>query len=168
MKKLLISAFPNKEKSLTEQIVAKAFEDVDYLHLSNINAPFYDGGRALPPIVATIFDKMSRYDEYIFAFPVYWSNMPAVLKNLMDWSIFWGIKYDLDSPCEPALKNKRAIVIATSGDKYDKEEQEKILNLVSKNVLELWGVEIERQIFVDSTYNFSNERFDLIVERLKG
>ena len=126
-KALLISAYPNKEKSLTEQIINFAFSNVDALHIVDYDLPFYKGESKLNSNVAEVFKIMEPYDFFIFAFPVYWSNMPAILKNLLDWSIFWGVKYDFECPCEPALKDKSAFVVCSSGDKYSDEDQRGIM-----------------------------------------
>jgi len=40
--------------------------------------------------------KMSKADEYIFIFPVWWGGMPAILKNFFDTNLSSGFAFEYE------------------------------------------------------------------------
>lgn len=165
MKKItVISACPKGPKSLGETILSESFtedRDVEIINLYNFDIPFFKNEERAGEIVQQLFSKLEASDKWIFLFPIWWSNMPAILKNFFDWSIYYGVSYDKKSICTPALKgkNKKVVTICSSGDAYSKNNQKEIIGLINDNILKLWGVEVIGNVFMDNTYGLTENNY---------
>ncbi len=122
MKKLIITAAPNKS-SFTHKIAQKLLEKYKHSEIINLYDEKYkldfltfENKRAMPEDtkVKLIQEKITLSDEIIFVFPVWWGNMPAIMKNMFD-SVFisdFAFKYWKNWK-EELLTNKIGSIIAT-------------------------------------------------------
>lgn len=129
MKSLLIIAHPNK-KSFSHILAEdykntrlKWWHDVhiidlyeaerkqDYLQLNETNRYLDD------PLRSKHQEQISRSDEIVFFFPLWWFNCPAILQNRFDVNYTSGFAYRYISKRirpEQLLKNKSVRVIVTT------------------------------------------------------
>ncbi len=126
MKKLIITAHPSKD-GFTHKI-ANSFErwaienwDIveildlydekntqDYLRFEDASKPEKDEKRNF------MQKKILEADELVFVFPVWWSNMPAILKNFFDMNFQSGFAYKYEKKWPVwLLKWKTARVFST-------------------------------------------------------
>jgi len=57
-----------------------------------------------------LHEKLGKADEWIFCFPVWWGDAPAIMKNFLDMNLTSGFAF---SKGKPLLKGKTARVFAT-------------------------------------------------------
>ncbi len=155
MKVLVIYAHPNP-KSFNHDILEKftkgledaghTFEVVDLyaikfdpcLTLADY-AQFSEGKEEMPPDVLGQQEKVSNAEALVFIYPVWWSNLPAILKGWIDRLLSCGFAYKyVENGTEGLLKHKKALLISTT--------------YYSQKDYESWGVEkAMRTILLDST-----------------
>lgn len=101
MKVLIILAHPRNKTSMTRQIsdsfaagLEKAGNQVDTLNLFDLkfNPIMYEQDEPKHEIdeqqfteqVHAEMERLSKYDALVFAFPLYWFHLPAILKGYVD------------------------------------------------------------------------------------
>ncbi len=95
---------------------------------------------------------IARAERLVFIYPVWWYNMPAVLKGFVDRAFTAGFAYELvasgkgGAMIAPLLKGKKAVVISTFGFGNERYEwcgraPELVLD---RAVLEACGMEVTR------------------------
>lgn len=129
MKKLVILAHPKKtsfshalanEVQRVSQTQGHSIEILD-LYDTDLKQDFLAFGDDQPTekdtITQAIQSKIAAADELIFVFPIWWGDMPAILKNFWDCNFTAGFafQYTSNGKSEGLLKGKTAHVIATSG-----------------------------------------------------
>ena len=69
------------------------------------------------PQIREIQEKIIAEREYVFIYPTWWSNVPAILKGFYDrvFSSGFAFQYQKNGFPEGLLKGKHALVITTSG-----------------------------------------------------
>lgn len=69
------------------------------------------------PSVRAIQEKILAEREFVFIYPTWWSNVPAILKGFYDrvFASGFAFRYRENGFPEGLLKGKRALVIATAG-----------------------------------------------------
>lgn len=96
-------------------------------------------------------DKIELEKEFIFVYPTWWYNMPAILKGFFDrvFAARFAFKYKNKIPI-PLLKNKKALVITTAGGPKFFYSFIKIagpLRIVEKNILNFCGIKTRSYLF---------------------
>lgn len=73
-------------------------------------------GKYLDPLIERYQKILKGADRVIFIFPVWWSDMPAILKGFFDKTMLPGFGYSIiDGKWTPGLTNvKQTLVITTS------------------------------------------------------
>ncbi|NTV23895.1 MAG: NAD(P)H-dependent oxidoreductase [Nanoarchaeota archaeon] len=74
-------------------------------------------GKGIPDMhIAKVQEKIKKAKTMIFIYPVWWGTMPAIMKGFFDrvFTSGFAFKYTNKMP-QGLLKDKRAIVLATSG-----------------------------------------------------
>ncbi|NWV66549.1 NQO2 dehydrogenase, partial [Malurus elegans] len=65
--------------------------------------------------------KVQEADLLIFQFPLFWFNMPAILKGWMDRVLVQGFAYDLSKACDGGLlQDKLSLFSFTTGGSKEK------------------------------------------------
>lgn len=128
----IIYAHPD-EKSFNHAILSavidrlnaekKGFDLIDLYHdkfnpvftVEDLNS--YVGGHIPDPLVRRYQQILSRADNVIFIFPVWWYEMPAILKGFFDRVMTPGFAYSFDhgGAMLPGLRISRTLVVTTSG-----------------------------------------------------
>ncbi|AFQ44816.1 NAD(P)H-dependent oxidoreductase [Desulfosporosinus meridiei] len=68
-------------------------------------------------------DFISESDVIIFIYPIWWSNMPAILKGYLDRVFSFGFAYTMgDQGAVPLLKGKKGLIINTYGASEEQYE----------------------------------------------
>ena len=122
MKTVIITAAPNTG-SFTHAIWNKILENNPSSEIINLYSEEYsldflrfENKKDFPEneTVKKIQEKITASDELVFVFPVWWSGVPAIMKNFFD-SVFisgFGFEYTAEWKKE-LLSDKMAKVIAT-------------------------------------------------------
>ncbi len=128
MKKLIISANPSSQwfshkivKTLSD-LSQKKWDTVEILDLytTPLKQDFlrYEDKKEVPndEITKKLQAKITRADELIFVFPIWWGDAPAIMKNFIDCNFWAGFafKYEKGGKATGLLKGKSARIIATS------------------------------------------------------
>lgn len=130
MKTLVIYAHPNPKSfnaaikdSIVEELTNKGHEvKVRDLYEMNFN-PILSGkdfeqmqSGNMPSDIAEEQKHITWADTLIFVYPVWWINMPAILKGYIDRTFTYGFAYHMtENGPEALLKGKKAVVISTAG-----------------------------------------------------
>lgn len=176
----VIVANPNLKESISYEIGLKALKqikkqkkkiEIKIINLYDFEIPFYKASRKsaykisqnqkikLPKDLQKIVDEIKDYKTYIFIYPIWWSNMPAILKNFFDWSVFFGMEYDFKGGKKALHRNKKAFLITACGaDDYSQEEKKQMIELIKLNILPWWGIKKTDSLLIDGTYNISEKR----------
>lgn len=83
-----------------------------YLHLNDHNKPIDD------PKLSYMQEQITRAQEFIFSYPVWWYDAPAILKNWFDVNFASGFAYKYKSGSllpHQLLKGKTARFFVTTG-----------------------------------------------------
>ncbi len=98
----------------------KAYQAVD-LHKDNFNPvlteselALYSKGQFSDPLVGKYQNMLKDSDEVIFIYPIWWMNMPAILKGFFDKVLLYGFAYNYEGGWNPLLNIKKTVVITTS------------------------------------------------------
>jgi len=172
---------PYPDKSISCKVGLTALRDIkkknknieiEILNLYDYKIPYFRRSKSyksakqksaykLPKDLTKIVEKMRDYKVYIFIFPIWWSNIPAILKNFFDWSVLFAVDYDFKSTPKPLLKNKKAFLITACGaSDYPKGEKKQMINLVKRDILHWWGVRRLETVFIEGTNHIKNERIE--------
>ncbi|AUI71909.1 NAD(P)H-dependent oxidoreductase [Companilactobacillus alimentarius] len=80
----------------------------------------YSQGKTHDPLVKKYQRQILNSSELIFIFPIWWHNMPAMLKGFFDKVMLSGFAYDETAEWKGLLTNiERAVVITTSATTKD-------------------------------------------------
>jgi putative NADPH-quinone reductase len=102
MKKLIITAAPNKS-SFTHKIANRLSEKYSSSEIINLYDEKYSldflnfqNKREMPEVenIKLIQEKIRNSEELVFVFPVWWGNMPAVMKNFFDSVFISGFAFE--------------------------------------------------------------------------
>ncbi len=102
MKKLIITAAPNKGSfthAIANSIVGKNNDaEIIDLYSDEYSLTFLDFQNKremeLTDWIKKIQNKIKDSDETIFVFPVWWGNMPAIMKNMFDSVFVSGFAFE--------------------------------------------------------------------------
>lgn len=79
-----------KLATLAAEVLAARGATVDEARIAEFDCPFYDGDReasdGIPAGARTFCRRLLAADAFVVASPEYNASMPAVLKNLIDWT----------------------------------------------------------------------------------
>jgi len=73
-------------------------------------------GRSFDQFLGELQNKIVSENDFIFIYPVWWNNVPAILKGFFDRIFLSGFAFRyVNKFPRPLLKGKRALVFTTSG-----------------------------------------------------
>ncbi|MFZ2310166.1 MAG: NAD(P)H-dependent oxidoreductase [Patescibacteria group bacterium] len=173
MKTLIVSFFPREEasntKKILENIKPQITGEVEHLDLvknlpdfflaDSLNAYYKRNymGVALDSEELKTLEKMDRMtsqlktaDILILAFPMHNFSMPAAVKAYFDSILLKGETWDMnDSGYIGLLKGKKALVLSSSGGRYNEELGTKAWDFVTSQTQVLLGfMGFESQIVI--------------------
>ena len=83
--------------------------------LSEEDLKVYSQGKTSDELVKRYQRKIAASDELVFIFPIWWHNLPAMLKGFLDKTMLNGFAYNEDNGWKGLLTNiKKTTVITTS------------------------------------------------------
>lgn len=98
----------------------KAYQVID-LNKDNFNPvltesdlALYSKGQSKDPLVTKYQDMLKASDEVVILFPIWWMNVPAILKGFFDKVFLFGFAYNYEGGWNPLLKVKKTTLITTS------------------------------------------------------
>lgn len=102
------------------------------------------------PDIAREQKRLDECDVLIFIFPLWWSNMPAILKGWVDRVAAFGVFYKDGLRFERGmLKGKKAIACVTTGGTLERFSEtgpygpiEDVLKSVNRSVFEYLGMDV--------------------------
>lgn len=101
----------NDEEFQVIDLYAEKFDPV----LSEADLALYSQGKSTDPMVKMYQRRIKNSDEVIFIFPIWWHNLPAMLKGFLDKVMLSNFAYDESSGWKGLLTNiKKVTVITTS------------------------------------------------------
>lgn len=111
--------------------------------------------RTVSPDTLIYQEKIRIADKIIFIYPVWWQNMPAILKGFLDRTLTSGFafKYNLGLP-RPLLYEKKAAVFCTTASPrfYNYIFKNNLAaNILSQDVLKYCGIK-------SKNFNFARAR----------
>lgn len=122
-KTLMILAHPNIENSLGNKIISESFAQLAHTEVRDLTQLYPN----FKIDIASEQKALLNADIIIFQYPLFWYNVPAILKEWIDQVFQYGFAFGQDSY---QLKGKKIIVSFTMGGSnkdYPKEIVEKIL-----------------------------------------
>jgi putative NADPH-quinone reductase len=118
--------------------------------------PHYDQvEQKFSPEVHEEMERINQHDAIVFVFPMYWSNMPAIMKGYLDrvWNL--GFAYSYLSP--NTMKVKKVFFMTTTGaseEIFIKRDHIKFINHYFNNVVAGYcKVENSRVKIFDDAHN---------------
>jgi putative NADPH-quinone reductase len=103
-------------------------------------------GKSKDKLVKKYQAMISKTDTLVIPFPIWWGNMPAILKG------FWDKVLLPDWAFPNCLAKKKAIVITTmttSSAAFNENLQNPIRGAFIKNTLEMCGIEVYKHFEVE-------------------
>ena len=190
MKFLIVDSHPYSEsfnRKLTRKIeeVVKEKHQVEVLNLVDdkfnpvmeaADLKLFSSGKSADPKVAEYQKKIDEADCLVFAFPIWWSTMPAVLKGFLDKVLLYGYAYTYsENGMLEGLLSKQAVVITTMetpNSMFDEMINNPVKNQFINATLGSCGIQTIRHFQIDQinsgTADYKKETFDKIVDYFKG
>lgn len=190
MKFLIIDSHPYSEsfnRQLTRKIeeVVKEKHQVEMVNLVDdgfnpvmdaANLKLFSSGKSVDPKVIEYQKKINEADCLVFAFPIWWSTMPAVLKGFLDKVLLVGYAYTYsESGALEGLLNKQAVVITTMETPnavYDDIMNNPVKNQFINATLGTCGIQTLRHFQIDKinsgTSDYKKDMFNQIVDYFKA
>ncbi len=137
----------NVERNLKDKNIEYEIIDlykINYDAILRENEHYTSGNKKISELNKKIQQKIIETNRLIFIFPIWWGNMPAILKGFFDKILTpgFGFKYSKYGIPIKLLKNKKAVIITTSGGPkiYYIFTKNFIKHNVQKNILWLCGI----------------------------
>lgn len=111
-------------------------------------------GQYADPLVETYQCQIDQSDVLVFPFPIWWGNMPAVLKGFCDKVLLpgWAYKYGEHGEMIGLLTGKRAIVMTTMEtplDVFESVYRNPVDGAFIKDTLATCGIEVSKVLQID-------------------
>lgn len=191
MKTLLVLANPSKTSfshALAQAYktgAEKRWNSVEVLDLYDLNQDilYYESTSELKKWHCNGWEKMkqvqemlTRNDEYVFFFPVWWGSMPAILKNFFDVNFSAGFAFNFvpgKSMPEKLLTDKTAKLYFHSDApsfiyKIPLLAGIHIKNHISKAILNFCGISVNGGMFIGGLKGKSDAQRKAILEKLSS
>ena len=186
MKKLIIIAQPSKKWFLWElaleykkqsKLIWDKIEVLDLYNKKNFQPNLeFQNMKVLnkDPNREKFQKKIKRADELVFIFPIWWGNMPAILKNFIDTNFEAGFAYKFQkwSAIPKKLLKWKTASIYTSCDWFKYIYNNHLCPMYLKKYIEiyiLWifGIKLKQFKLYDRMRKRSKEEKDRILEKIK-
>jgi len=187
MKHLIIYAHPN-EGSLNnhfKQTVIRCLKETNQeFEVRDLNLIRFDPVLSLEdmdrqrlgqvsPEVKKEQDFISRADQIIFIYPIWWTGMPAIMKGYIDRVMSYGFAYRYDQGVQKGLlSGKQTVIINSHGKSYSEYESigmNQALSLTSdKGIFTYCGLEVKKHFFFDKADKATVDQVSEWTDQLKA
>lgn len=82
--------------------------------LSESELSVFSKGQHKDPLVGKYQEMLKNTDKIIFIYPIWWGNMPAMLKGFFDKTLLVNFAYNTQNGWTPLLNIQETVVITTS------------------------------------------------------
>ena len=132
----------------------------------------FSSGKSADPKVEEYQKRINEADCLVFAFPIWWSNMPAILKGFFDKVFLYGYSYVYSEAGNiEGLLDKQAVVITTMeapNDFYNEVLKNPVQNQLINATLGSCGIKTMKHFQIDKinsgTDEYRKDMFNQIVE----
>lgn len=179
MKNLIIYAHPNSGslnhffKQTILETLQESGEEIEVRDLYEINfSPVLslndmNGQRMgkVAPEIQTEQDFITWADRIIFVYPIWWTGMPAIMKEYIDRVFSYGFAYRYDNGVQKGLLTGKKTVIVNSHGKsnaeYEASGMDKALALTSDTgIFTYCGLDIQAHYYFDKADRASDENIE--------
>jgi NAD(P)H dehydrogenase (quinone) len=180
---LIIYAHPNKkghsgyilaqiENSLKQKKIDYEILDLYKMNYDPVlknDEHYTSGGYNISPANKKIQEKIKNNSSFIFIYPIWWNNMPAILKGFIDrvFTPQFAFIYQNKLP-RGLLKNKKAAIITSTGAPRLLTRlyyQDRGIKILTKDVLKFCEVKA-RGFVVDRAAELSDNQKNKISKRV--
>jgi len=178
---LIVYAHPNKDghcgyflQLIKDKLEQKGIDyDIYDLYKMNYNPVmkpeehYSSGGKQISEENKSIQARIKAEDKFIFIYPVWWNNMPAILKGFFDRVFVSGFAFKYRIGIPVGLLKGKAVIFCSSGSPKliaNLYSGGRGFKLVSKDVLRFAGIK-SKVYTVDRATRF-NDRQKRKIERL--
>ena len=138
------------------------------------DADFYQFSQGqVPDEVITEQEYIANADILVFIYPIWWFQMPAMLKGYIDRVFSKGFAYDYTSNGIVGLfKDKRCVIINTTGGSEEQYNEYGFLEGITRTIdagnFQFCGMKILLHKFLFGVPNISQEERVKMLEELKS
>lgn len=137
-------AITNKDEIKIIDLYGDLFSPVFNL----LDVEYAEGGKSIPADVKEYQDLVAWADHYSFVFPLWWGQMPAMMKGFMDRVLTNGFAFQFDDNGYKALlSDKTAKVFINTGSPSKVYEEmgmhKSIKQIIDQGVLGFCGISTE-------------------------
>lgn len=153
----------------------RGYQVID-LHKDNFNPAFseeelalYSAGKYADPLVGKYQEMIAKTDQIVFIFPVWWSDMPAILKGFFDKVFLKDFAFNYNNGWTVLLNIEKTLVITTSEQDTASLEQGgngRIIGFVN-NILPSVGINNGIWINCEHTAHGTQENREQFLQRVK-
>lgn len=185
---LIIYAHPNKDRNCGEVLrkVKEILEDrkenyevldlyeMNYDPILKANEHYTSGHKEVSKQNLEIQEKIKKESRFIFIYPTWWNNMPAILKGFVDRIFTAGYAFKFNKSMPVKLLSGKALVFTTTGGPrlytrlFVKDRSAKVL---ANDTLDFCGIK-SRYYYIPNSNNFDDKskiKIEKIVSRaMKG
>lgn len=139
------------------------------INLYSYNLPIYKINAKIPKNFVKLTRILNNYSNYVFVFPVWYSNVPGVLKNFIDWSGYWGTKRNSKNKLVGILKGKKSTIIASCWDTrkdYLKKLSSSIEYQIVESVFSFYEIKHLKTLIIPDAHNHNEKNLSLIKSNL--
>lgn len=151
-KTLMILAHPKIEDSIGNKIISKALAEQNNTEVRHLDMLYPD----FKIDIKAEQEALLTADTIIFQYPLFWYNMPAILKHWIDQVIQYGFAFGKD--CYN-LEGKRIFVSFTMGSPK-KDFPEEIINKITfpfRGLAKFCKIEYAGEIFSNDINGYTDE-----------
>lgn len=146
------------------------------LHKDNFNPvltepelALYSKGEYSDPLVGKYQTMLKNSNQVVFIYPIWWMNMPAILKGFFDKVLLYGFAFNYENGWNPLLKIEKSTVITTSEQATDNfVESGDPVNDINKNCLYSIGINNTTWFNCDHITAGSDEHRQAFLEKIKN
>lgn len=176
---LIVYAHPNKEghagKILREVVRYLEKKKINYklldLYDMNYDPVMYphehytSGGKELAEVNQEMQKLFKEYDKFIFIYPTWWNNIPAILKGFIDKVFTGGYAFRFKGKFPIKLLKGKALVFTTTGGPWIYSKMiNRSLKLITKDTLGFCGIKAKGYLVGDA--NKFNDKQKAKIEKL--
>lgn len=174
MKFLIVESHPY-EKSFNRQLTQSIIDALDNKHEVEVidlikdefnpvmeaeDLKVFTSGKAVDEKVYEYQNKIKEADVLVFAFPIWWGVMPAILKGFIDKVFLKDFAYIYTETGLKGILDKKAVVITTmetTKDTYNNVLNSPVQNQFINGTLGMCNIQTEKYFQIDKINSGSDE-----------
>ena len=146
------------------------------LHKDNFNPvlteselALYSKGGFSDPLVEKYQNLLKNSDHVVFIYPIWWMNMPAILKGFFDKVLLYGFAYNYENGWNPLLNIEKSTIITTSEQATENfSESGDPVNDINKNCLYSVGIKNATWFNCDHITSGSDEHRKAFLDKIEN